>query len=182
VRKIVAYEWITLDGIFDADTMDQWWIPYDSKDRQQHIQETYLTSDVYLMGRTTYEMLAPYWSSLKNNEMGIADKFNRATKYVVSKSPIQTEWNNTTIISGNVEEEIKRLKQKDGQKILVIGSATLADSLTQANLIDEYMFLVQPVIMGSGKRFFKDNMSANLQLVKAERLDRGVMFLHYESA
>ncbi len=70
---------------------------------------------------------------------------------------------------------------KDGQNILVIGSATLANSLLQANLIDEFKFLIQPVVMGSGKRFFKDNKSARLQLVMTERLDRGVALLHYKS-
>ena len=185
MRKLVVFEWITLDGVFDADTMDQWWIPYDSKDRQKYIQETYLTSDAYLMGRKTYEMLAPYWSSLKNNEMGIADKFNSAPKYVVSSTPMKAEWNNTTVIQENVEKEIKRLQQKNGQHILIIGSATLVESLMQANLIDEYRFLVQSIIMGAGggKRFFKDGMGmTKLKLVESKTLSLGVVLLCYEPA
>src|SRR5258708_15785001 len=157
MRRLVAFEWMTLDSVFDADTMDQWWVSYDSKERQTYIQETYLTSGAYLMGRTTYEMLAPFWSSLKNNEMGIADKFNSTTKYVVSSTPMKAEWENTTVIQGNVEKEMKRLQQENGQHILLIGSATLVESLMQANLIDEYRFPVQPAIMvgESGNRFFK---------------------------
>ena len=185
MRKLVVFEWITLDGVFDADTMDQWWIPYDSEDRQQYIQETYLTSGGYLMGRTTYEMLAPSWSSLKNNEMGIADKFNSAPKYVICSTPMKADWNNTTVIHENVEQEMKRLQQKNGQHILVIGSATLVESLMQANLIDEYRFLVQPVIMGGrgGKRFFKDGMGMNrLKLVESKTLSLGVVVLRYTAA
>ncbi|SRR5258708_845000 len=185
MRRLVAFEWMTLDSVFDADTMDQWWVSYDSKERQTYIQETYLTSGAYLMGRTTYEMLAPFWSSLKNNEMGIADKFNSTTKYVVSSTPMKAEWENTTVIQGNVEKEMKRLQQENGQHILLIGSATLVESLMQANLIDEYRFLVQPVIMGGegGKRFFKDGMDmTRLKLVESKTLSLGVVALCYQAA
>lgn len=76
MRKLIVSAWVTLDGVFDADTMDQWFVPYNSEDRQAYITEGILSSDTLLLGRTTYEMLAPHWSALKNNEEGVAAKLN----------------------------------------------------------------------------------------------------------
>jgi dihydrofolate reductase len=128
-------------------------------------------------------MLAPYWSTLKNNEMGVADKLNNAPKYVVSTTLKKAGWNNSTIISGNVIEEVKRLKKQPGSYILLDGSATLAQSLMAAGLVDEYRLLVHPVIMGGGKRFFREDMPVSkLKLVHSAPLDLGVVQMIYEKA
>lgn len=183
MRKLVVSEWMTLDGVFDGDTMDQWNIPYDSKARADYNRDLILGCDAYLMGKTTYEMLAPYWSTLKNNEMGVADKLNSVPKYVVSSTLKKAEWNNSTIIKNNVVEEITKLKQQPGQEILIQGSATLVQSLMETDLIDEYRFLVNPIIMGSGKRFFKDGMdTTRLELVKTKTLSLGVVQFCYKPA
>lgn len=182
-RKLIVSAWVTLDGVFDADTMDQWFLPYDSKDRQDYITEGILTADTILLGRTTYEMLAPHWSALKNNEEGVADKLNSVCKYVVSSTLKKAKWNNSTIIKENVVEEITKLKRQPGSEIQIEGSATLVQSLMEASLIDEYRILVHPVVMGSGKRFFKDGMSTTgLKLVKTKTLDLGVILLCYQPA
>jgi dihydrofolate reductase len=182
MRKLVVSAWVTLDGVFDADTMDQWFNPYDSIDRQQYIKETVLASDAFLFGRTTYEMLAPYWSSLKDNEMeGVAGKLNSAPKYVVSSTLEKAEWNNSTIIKENVVKEIFKLKQHPGQEIQIEGSSTLVQSLMEADLIDELRLLVHPIIMGSGKRFFKDGMvTTRLQLISTKAFPSGVALLSYQ--
>ena len=182
LRKLVVSEWVTLDGVFDADSMKEWFEPYDSSGRQEYIKENVLTSDAFLVGRVTYEMLAAYWPNQKNNEMGVADRLNSAPKYVVSSTLKKAEWNNSTIISEDVVEEITKLKQQPGQDILVFGSATLVQSLMEADLVDEYRFLVHPIIMGSGKRFFSDEMAATkLKLVKTKTLDLGVTLDCYQS-
>lgn len=181
MRKIVVKEWVTLDGVFDADNMDQWWIPYDSVERQEHIIEGMLGCDAYLLGRATYEMLAPYWSAQENDENGPASWLNSVRKYVVSSTLEEAEWNNSTIIKENAVEAITKLKQQPGKDILIDGSATLVQSLMEADLIDEYRFLVQPIIMGSGKRFFKEGMpTTRLKLVKSKTLDLGVVALTYQ--
>ena len=183
MRKLVVSEWVTLDGVFDADTMDQWFNPYHSDERAEYIQETILASDALLLGGVTYEMLAPYWSSLRNNEMGIADRLNSAPKYVVSSTPLKAKWNNSTIIKENVVEEVTKLKQQPGQDILITGSGTLVQSLMQTDLIDEYKFLIHPIIMGSGKRFFKEGMdTTRLKLVKTKTFNLGVVLLCYQPA
>ncbi|MGO4293267.1 dihydrofolate reductase family protein [Chitinophaga sp. RAB17] len=182
MRKIIVSAWVTLDGIFDADTMGQWFAPYDSEDRRKYIQNGILASGAFLFGRKTYEMLAPYWSSLKNNEMGVADQLNNSPKYVVSSTLQQAGWNHSTIIKENVVEEITRLKQQPGKDIQIEGSATLIQSLAAADLIDEYQFLVHPVVMGSGKRFFKDGLQVQgLQLLETQTLELGVVFLRYQA-
>jgi dihydrofolate reductase len=183
MRKLVVSAWITLDGIFDADTMAQWFTPFDSEARQTYIREGILACDALLFGRTTYEMLAPYWSSLHNNEMGVAGKLNSAPKYVVSSSLKKADWNNTTIIAADVVAEITRLKEQPGREIQIEGSALLVKFLMAAGLIDEYRFLVHPIIAGKGKRFFKDGMTTGaLTLVKTQPLDKGVVVLYYEQA
>jgi dihydrofolate reductase len=183
MRKLVVSAWITLDGVFDADTMPQWYTPFDSEARQTYIQDGIMACDALLFGRTTYEMLAPYWSSLHNNEMGVASKLNSAPKYVVSSSLKKADWNNTTIIGKDVVAEITRLKEQPGREIQIEGSALLVQSLMEADLIDEYRFLVHPIIAGKGKRFFKDGMTTGaLMLVKTQALDKDVMVLYYARA
>jgi len=182
MRKIIVSAWVTMDGVFDSDSMGQWFIPYDSVERQNYIREGILACDAILIGRTTYEMLAPYWSVMKNNEMGVAAKLNSVAKYVVSSKLKKAEWNNSTIIGENIVEEITRLKQQAGNEIQIEGSATLVQSLMKENLIDEFRFLVHPVIMGSGKRFFKEGMqTTGLKLVKTQTLDKGVILLCYQT-
>ena len=181
--KLIVSEWITLDGVFDGKIMDKWFQPFDSEDRRAYIIKTMAACDAILFGRTTYEMLAPYWSPLKNNEDGLADKINSVPKYVVSTKLKKADWNNSTIIRENVVEEITRLKQKQGNEMHIEGSATLVQSLMEANLIDEYRFLVHPIIMGSGKHFFKEGMkTTGMKMVKTEILDKGVILLCYQKA
>ena len=128
-------------------------------------------------------MLAPHWSALRNNEEGLADKLNSVSKYVVSSTLKKAEWDNSTIIKERVVEEIAKLKQQAGQEIQIEGSATLVQSLMEADLIDEYRFLVHPIIMGSGKRFFKDGMdTTKLKLVNTKALDLGVVLHCYQLA
>jgi len=181
MKKLIVSAWISLDGIFDAELMNEWFNPFDSASRQEYIRNGILSADAFIFGRHTYQMLAPYWSSLKNNEMGVADKLNNAPKYVASKKLKTADWNNSTVIGENLPEEIKRLKQQPGAEIQIEGSAALVASLIKDGLVDELRLLVHPVIMGKGKKFFKDGATlAGLSLVKTEPLDKGVIALYYE--
>jgi len=182
MRKIIVSAWISIDGVFDADTMPQWFFPFDSTERQQYITKGIMECDTILFGRTTYEMLASFWPYQTNDDMGPASKLNSVKKYVISSKLKKAEWNNTTIISTNIVEEITRLKQQKGSEIQIEGSATLVQSLIKDNLIDEIRFLVHPIIAGSGKRFFKDGMNTNeLKLVKTQTLEKGVVALYYQT-
>jgi dihydrofolate reductase len=182
MRKLVVKEWMTLDGVIDAGTMDQWWAPYDSPERQAQIIERFQRSDAYLLGRVTYELLFAGWSQLPDEAMGgIAGMMNHMRKYVVSSTLTRTDWQNSSIIGGDVVKAITRLKQQPGKDILIDGSATLIHSLMATDLIDEYRFLVQPMVMGSGKRFSTDEMPATrLKLVESHPLSLGVLALTYQ--
>jgi dihydrofolate reductase len=186
MRKLVVSEWITLDGVFDADTMKEWFHPYNSKDRQERITEMVLASDAFLFGRVTYEMLAGYWPNVKTNDNGdleVANRLNSAPKYVVSSTLKQADWSNSTIIKNGVVKTITDLKQQPGHDILLFGSATLVDSLMRTDLIDEYRLLVHPILMGSGKRAFKDGIATTkLTLSGTTTLSSGVMALCYQRA
>jgi dihydrofolate reductase len=181
MRKLVVSAWVTLDGVFDADLMEKWFFPYDSPERQNYIRDGILACGAILIGRTTYEMLASYWAPQKNNEQGVAAKLNSVEKFVVSTKLKKADWNNSTIINENVIEEVKRLKQQPGNEIQIEGSATLVQSLMEAGVIDEFRLLVHPVVMGSGKRFFKEGVTINtFKLIKAQTLEKGVMLLCYQ--
>jgi len=181
MRKLIVSEWMTLDGVFDGDTMKEWFMPFDSDDRRAYIVKTMDACGAILFGRTTYEMLAPYWSPLKNNEDGLADKINSVPKYVVSATLQKAGWNNSTIIKGDILTTITTLKKQPGDEIHIEGSATLVQLLMRANLIDEYRFLIHPVITGSGKRFFKDGMKTpGLKIIKTETMDKGVVLNCYQ--
>jgi len=181
--KLIAFEWMSLNGVFDADTMNEWWVPYNNSDRQHCIQDVYLHTDAFLMGRVTYEMLAPHWSQLADEEQGgVAGKLNHTQKYVVSGRPLATPWQNSVVTSGHGEDvnaAIEKVKDEQAETV-IIGSGMLVTSLMQASLIDEYKFLVQPIIAGRGKRLFTDNVPTGLRLITTRELDQGVLFLHYQ--
>jgi dihydrofolate reductase len=182
MRKLVVKEWMTLDGVIDAESMDQWWAPYDSPERREHIKESLERSDTYLLGRVTYEMLAPYWSALPDEaEGGIAGLLNHLHKYVVSSSLLRADWQPASIIRDDAVEAITQLKQQPGKDILIDGSATLVRSLMPTDLIDEYRVLVQPVVMGRGKRLFTEEApSTRLKLVDTKPFSKGVLALTYQ--
>jgi len=180
MRQIIVTEWMSLDGIFDATLMEQWFNPYHSDSRAKYIQDTIENCDAMLYGRITYDMLHPYWSSLKNNEMGVADKLNKVKKYVVSSTMKKAEWENSTIINKDVIKEIAQLKQQEGGNILVQGSGKLVTQLLEAGLVDELKLLIQPHIMGKGFQLFPSPLNIGMQCKQVQQLDKGVVFISYQ--
>jgi dihydrofolate reductase len=177
--KLVVFEWMSVDGVFDAELMGEWFFPYDSVERRKSIKETYQEANALLMGRTTYEMLAPYWASLDDEDKdGLAGVLTNTPKFVASNGGSVADWGDTTILRGDIEAEIRKLKGTY-KNVMIIGSAKLADSLARAGLIDEYKLLIQPFVMGTGRHFFGEGMKAPVQLIEAKELDQGILLLHY---
>jgi dihydrofolate reductase len=132
--------------------------------------------------RATYEMLWPGWSKQTTGD-GPGPILNRMHKYVVSTTLTRAPWKESTIISGNAVEEITKLKQQPGKDIIIDGSASLVQSLMRTDLIDEYRFLVQPFVMGRGRRFFPDGTPpTKLRLVESKTLGFGSLALTYQPA
>lgn len=179
MRKLIITEWVSLDGIFDASSMHKWWLPFDSPGRQKYIQDTINNCEVMLYGRTTYEMLYPYWSSFKHDEQGVADKLNKAKKYVVSSKLKKAPWENTSIISKDLIQEVERIKNEDGAYILVQGSSSLIRPLLEAGLVDELRLLVNPAIAGEGERPFTEDIDCELTLSDLKQFDKNVVLLTY---
>ncbi len=181
MRKLIAYEYLTLDGVMESP--EKWQFPYFSDDFTEFNKAQILSFDASLLGRVTYEIFASYWPLQTNNEFRLADKINSAPKFVVSSTLEKAEWNNSTLIKENAMEEISRLKQQDGGDIGIIGSAALVQSLMQTDLIDEYRLLIHPIIVGSGKRLFKEGTeSTSLKLIETKVFDLGVVVLVYKPA
>lgn len=177
--SLVAFEWVSVDGVFDANNMDQWFFPYDSVERRKFIKETYQQADAFLMGRTTYEMLAPYWAGLPDDDKdGLAGVLTHTPKFIASSGAVVADWGNTTMLSGDIISEVKKLQNKMNN-MMIIGSATLVESLARAGLMDEYKLLVQPFIMGTGKQFFREEMKTPVELAAVKELDQGILMLHY---
>ncbi len=179
MRKLIITEWLSLDGIFDAGKMDQWWLPFDSPDRQKYIQDTINNCEIMLYGRHTYEMLYPYWSSFKNNEQGVADHLNNCKKYVVSSKLKEAPWKNTKIINTGFIEKLENIKQEDGGYILVQGSGTLLKQLLEAGLVNELKLLITPAIIGEGERLFSEKITAALGPATFKQLDKNVILITY---
>lgn len=174
MRNLVVTTFLTLDGVMEAPS---WSMGYWNDDIAQFKGEESNASDALLLGRVTYEGFAAAWPNSKDEG---ADYFNNVRKYVVSTTLDKAAWNNTTIISGDIVAEINKLKQQDGQDIIVHGSANLIQTLIRHDLVDRYRLLVYPVILGEGMRLFQEGTAATLKLVEAKALTSSVTALIYE--
>jgi len=179
MRTLIVSEFITLDGVIESP--ENWQFPYLSDDVSEEIRAEVHSAEASLLGRETYEIFSASWPQRTHNEFGVADKLNSEPKYVVSTTLEKVEWNNSTLIKNNVNEEIRRLKQQPGGVIRIVGSATLAQSLMKANLIDEYRLMVYPIVLGHGKRLFNDGIKIeDLKLIDSKTFDSGVAMLRYQ--
>jgi dihydrofolate reductase len=177
MRKIIATEFVTVDGVMESPHL--WSFPFWSDETGKFKHAELFAVDTLLLGRVTYEGFAAAWPSRTDDE-GYADRINSMPKYVVSSTLQSADWNNTSIISSNVAAEVARLKEEAGQDILIFGSAELVDSLADQGLIDEYRLMTFPVVVGSGKRVFKEGRSKlTLDLSKTTTLPNGVTVASY---
>jgi dihydrofolate reductase len=174
VRNMVVTAFLSLDGVMEHPA---WTMTYWNDEIAQFKGDETRASDALLLGRVTYEGFAAAWPESRDEG---AAYFNSVRKYVVSTTLDKAEWNNSYIITGNVAEEIGKLKHQDGQDILVNGSATLVQTLMQHDLVDRYRLLVYPVVLGKGKRLFQQGTTATLKLVEARAFSSGVIALIYE--
>lgn len=175
--RIVVTEFLTLDGVMEAPNL--WSSDFWSDEATKFKTDEVFASDAQLLGRVTYVEFAASWPSATDEE-GLADRMNSMPKYVASTTLEKAEWNNSTLLKGNIPEEVARLKQQPGQDILVHGSADLVHTLTQYQLVDEYRFMVFPFVQGSGKRLFREGVAKTaLNLVDSKAFASGVVVLTY---
>ena len=177
MRKVVVTMFVTLDGVMEAP--EKWCFPFWNDEIAKFKHDELFATDAHLLGRVTYETFAAAWPSRKD-DAGFADRMNSLPKFVVSTTLGKAEWNNSTILKGEVAEAVLALKKQPGQDILVAGSATLVETLMQQGLIDEYRLLTFPIVLGSGKRLFAQGNNTSLTLVEARSFGSGVVLLRYQ--
>ena len=179
MSRVIVSEFVTLDGVMEAP--GEWQPPFWHDDMGKFKFDELFASGALLLGRVTYQEFAAVWPSI-TDEVGFADRMNSLPKYVASRTLQEAEWN-ASLIKGDVAEEVSRLKQQPGEDILVYGSANFLDTLMQHDLVDEYRLMVHPLVLGSGKRLFKDGSHATaLRLVDTKTFPSGVIVLTYEPA
>jgi dihydrofolate reductase len=184
MRKLVATEYVTLDGVMEAPggekslgNLSGWSFRFWNDDAAKFKADELNASSAFLLGRTTYQIFADAWPMRTGD---FADRMNSTPKYVVSATLDTVEWNNAHLIKANVAEEVAKLKQQGTGDILIYGSADLVHSLMPHYLIDEYRIMVFPIVLGVGKRLFQDGSSASLNLVDTRALSSGIVTLTYQ--
>ncbi len=189
MRKLVVNTMLSLDGVMqspggpDEDptggfTLGGWGAPYIDEEMMQRVAES--APYELLLGRGTYEIFAAHWPY---DEGPIADQLNSTPKHVASTTLARVDWNNSTLIAGDIAEYVASLKRQDGPEIQVHGSPGLVQTLLEHDLIDEYRMWIFPVVIGSGKRFFGDGtIPFALKLIDSKVSKTGVTIHVYERA
>jgi dihydrofolate reductase len=198
VRKIIMLNRVTLDGFFAGPNGEiDWFIPDSEIDKKLIEEGKAGTPDTVLFGRATYEMFESYWPEVAKGatnlnyspkdeegqaaERKIADSLAKMRKIVFSKTLKKVNWENTAVFSGDLIGEVKRLKKENVSDMIIFGSGTIVQQLTSAGLIDDYWFIVTPVILGAGKSLFSGVKKVGLQFVEAEYFKSGNVVLHYKT-
>jgi dihydrofolate reductase len=182
-RKVVVSEFVSLDGVMEDPS---WESPFRGEEQEKFKFDELAAADALLLGRKTYEGFAAAWPDMMEHyegprraELGeYAEMMNGYPKHVASttlQEPLG--WNNSTIIKGNIPEEVDKLKQQEGKDLLVFGSADLMNTLMRHGLVDELRLMVFPIIVGKGKSLFEDGRT--LKLVDSKTFGTGVVSLAY---
>jgi dihydrofolate reductase len=191
MKKLVVAEFVSLDGVMQApggaeeDTdggfeHGGWTMPYWHDDMGTTILEDINKADTLLLGRKTWQGHAAAFEPAPADDP-FAGLLNSLKKYVVSTTLKSADaWRNSTIISENVVDEVRKLKEQPGKDIHMDGSSVLVHTLAQANLVDEYSLLVFPIVLGSGKKIFPDGFHSGLKLVETKSFPTGVILSRYQ--
>ncbi len=194
MRKLAVGTFVTMDGVMQAPGMPEedteggfkhggWQGPFFDADAGKFMDATMAATEVLLLGRKTYEIFAAFWPNAPKDDP-IAKRLNSMPKYVVSTTMKKADWNNTTLIRGNLVEEVNKIKQQPGSGHLgVTGSGRLAQSLLNHNLVDELDLWIHPIVLGSGKRLFENLVAPlNMKLVDTKKTGSGIVVLTYQTA
>jgi dihydrofolate reductase len=195
MRKVIVYEWMTLDGVVqapgaaDEDTTGGferggWHLRFFDDMSREWVVENLTEAGGFLFGRRTYETLAGYWPKAPEEEQVIAQPLNTRPKYVASTTLTDPlEWQNSTVLKGDVAEAVTALKQEDGDDLLAIGSTKLVQTLLKHDLVDEFRLMIDPLVVGGGKRIFRDEGALRpLRLVDSQVTSTGAIVATYARA
>lgn len=186
MSKIIVSEFVTLDGVMEAPGGEPghphtgWVFDFIGDEQIQYKLDETLEAESLLIGRVTYESFVGAWPKRSG---GFADKMNAMPKHVVSTTLRNPEWNNTSVISRDIVENIRRLRQREGGPILVAGSRMVVHTLMQHDMVDEFRLMIFPVLLGSGRRLFPETKAKTaLRLVDSRSFSSGVVVHTYHPA
>jgi class 3 adenylate cyclase len=187
VRRLIVTEFMTLDGIMEAPGLEEhrtgrnaWALRHTDDEVERHNYDQFLSADVILLGRTTYQIWAAFWPAA-GGDAEFAKRVNEIRKYVVSNTLKKAEWNNSVVLKGDIGTSVANLKQEPGGDIVCYGSSDLLAGLMEHDLVDELRLMVFPVILGSGKRLFRDDIDTrHMRLVQSRAFGSGVVLLVYQ--
>ena len=195
MRKVIVYEWMTLDGVVQApgepgeDKSDGfehggWHMPYFDDISRNWAVENLNAAGGFLLGRRTYESFAEHWPHASEHEKVIARPLNTQPKYVASTTLTEPlAWQNSTLLQGDLGEAVLALKQEKGKDLYVLGSTELVRTLIEHDLVDEYRVMIDPLIVGGGKRiFYSDGMLRPLRLIDSQVTTTGAIIATYAPA
>jgi dihydrofolate reductase len=195
MRKVILNDWISLDGVYQSPSGPDedpdggfehggWASPYFDEIAMQWLIENVSRAGGFLLGRRTYQIFASHWPTAPEDQQVLAEPMNRLPKYVASTTLRETlEWQNSRLLRGDVAEAVRKLKREDGGDLRVIGSAQLANTLIQDDLIDEFHLMIDPIVIGSGKRLFRDGgRLTKLRLVDSKATSTGAIIATYALA
>ncbi len=190
MRELIVNEYVSLDGVIQAPGYADedrdggfgqggWTGPFMDEHRR-YMTDALAGTGGLLLGRRTYEIFAGYWPTVRDESDEIAQALNRVPKYVVSTSLPDPAWGPATVIDGDVSREVQELKQQPGKDLFVIGSSGLAQTLITDDLVDEYRLWVHPVVLGGGKRLFREGSpTTTVTLIDARTTRGGLVILTY---
>jgi len=180
-RKLVVFNMVTLDGFFEGPNQDISWHHVDEEFNEFAIEQLQ-TVGAILFGRVTYAGMASYWPTdiALSDDPVVAGLMNGAPKIVFSKTLTRADWSHTTLINGDLAQEIARLKQEPGKDLFVFGSGNLVANMSRLGLVDEYRLIVNPVVLGHGTPMFQPGERLNLKLLKTRVFKSGNVLLFYE--
>jgi dihydrofolate reductase len=180
--RVSAFNFVTLDGYFEGPKRDISWHKHDA-DGTAYAVEGLKSGNALLFGRVTYELMASYWPTpvAIQNDPVVAEGMNKAEKIVFSRTLKRAEWNNTRLVSDNMGDEVRKMKQIPGKDMTLLGSGSILTQLAEEGLIDEFQFMVNPVALGEGTPIFKNiKHRLNLKLTSTRTFKNGNVLLCYQ--
>ncbi len=195
MRKVIASEWMTLDGVVQSPSSPAedpsggfsrggWHVPHTGDPAfQKWMMESIAAAGGFLLGRGTYEIFAAHWPTASPEEQMLAEPLNTRPKYVASTSLAEPlAWQNSTLLHGDVAQAVRALKEQPGGDLLAIGSPQLVQTLLEHDVIDELRVMIDPVIVGDGKRLFREGALHALRLVDSQVTGTGAIIATYAPA
>ena len=182
MRKLTVFNFLTLNGFYKGPNEDISWHNHGSEEGEYAAQGAQSES-VLVFGRKTYQMMAGFWPTAEAQKRApaVADGMNKSEKIVFSKTLTKAEWHNSKLITGNLVDEIKKIKQSPGNDLTILGSGSIVAQLSDAGLIDQYQFMLDPVVLGDGTSIFQGiSKKINLELVNTKAFKSGVVLQVYQ--